>query len=196
MSWEPSDEDDDAFFQQWAEQRKRAMQASSVDPMKVVIEFLKTTKIPYAIIGGKAAAFHLQGTSDGSPSTRALAVSTNDYDVVVEQVHGKQFVDDLQRELKSKTNVALDEKFYESEAVDIILMGVIKKGMFDSIVDVHIIKVNKQFPKKTVKDAFGLKYADREWVCKELEYSMKYHVSADEMTKALKRKARMELLKC
>lgn len=195
-SWDPSEEEDDVFFQQWAQQKKLAMQMTPIDPMKIVVDFLKNTSIPYAIIGGKAAAFHLQNNAGGSPTTRALAVSTNDYDVIVEQAHGKRFVDELQRELKSKTSVLLDEKFYESEMVDIVLMGVTKKGMFDSIVDVHIVKKTKQFPKKIVKDAFGMKYADKDWICKELAYSMKYHTSADEMTKALKRKARMELLKC
>lgn len=197
-SWSPSDEENDEFFQKWAEQKKKVMLASPVDPMKVVMDFLKNTKIPYAIIGGKAAAFHLQSNVEASPQTKALAVSTNDYDVMVESTYGKQFVDELQSVLKAKTNVQLDEQRYESSTVDIILMGVMKKGMMNSIVDVHILKPGhtKQFPKKIVKDATGLKYADKEWICKELDYSMKYHASNDEITKAMKRMARSELLKC
>lgn len=190
-----SDSDDDEFFKQWAEQRKKAMEAM-VDPVTVVLNYLKETKIPYAIIGGKAAAFHLQSRSVGSPSTKALALSTNDYDVLIEANHRKQFLEELQKELRMKARGTLDEKLYESDMVDIVLMGVTKNSMFDSIVDVHILKSgSKNFP-KVVKDKSGLKYADVGWICKELEYSMKYHASNDEITKAMKRKARFELLQC
>lgn len=199
-SWSLSDdEENDEFFQKYAEQRRKVLLASPKDPMKIVVEFLKNTKIPYAIIGGKAAAFHLQINVEGSAQTKALALSTNDYDVIVENSHGKEFVNSLQTALKENTNVQLDEQRYTSDVVDIVLMGVMKKGMLDSIVDVHILKPahSKHFPNKIVKDvASGLKYADKLWICKELQYSMKYHASNDEMTKAMKRIARFELLKC
>lgn len=196
MSWSPSESDDDEFFQAWAEQRKKALEAT-VDPSVVVIEFLKNTKLPYVIIGGKAAAYHLQKHQVGSPTSMALALSTNDYDVLIEASSAKQFLEELQKELRSRARGALDEKKYESELVDIVMMGITKQGMFDSIVDVHILKPgSKQFPKAVKDSTTGLKYAPLDWICKELEYSMKYHASNDEVTKALKRKARYDLLKC
>lgn len=194
MSW--SDADDDEFFQKWAEQQKKAME-QMVDPITVVLNYLRQTKIPYAIIGGKAAAFHLQALGTGSPTSMALAMSTNDYDVLIEHSNRKQFIEELQKELRMKARGSMDEKLFESDMVDIVMMGFTKMGMFDSIVDVHILKpLAKSFPKTTLKDRSGLRYAPKEWICKELEYSMQYHASADEVTKALKRKARYELLQC
>jgi hypothetical protein len=186
---------DDEFFHAWAAQRKMALE-TTMDPSVVVVEYLKKTSIPYAIIGGKAAAYHLQTRGAASSTSMALAMSTNDYDVVIEAGHQRTFLEELQSELRTKARGALDEKLYESTMVDIVMMGVLKNGMFDSIVDVHILKPGSKNMPKVVRDRSGLKYATVEWICKELEYSMKYHASNDEITKALKRKARFELLQC
>ncbi len=194
MSWTNSD--DDEFYRQWAEQQKKAWE-STIDPMAVVLNYLRQTDVPYAIIGGKAAAYHLQYVPTGSSTSMALAMSTNDYDVLIEHTHRKEFIEKLQKELRTKARAFMDEKLYESELVDIVMMGIMKNGMFDSIVDVHVLKPNaKSFPKKTIKDSSGLRYAPKDWICKELEYSIQYHASTDEITKALKRKARYELLQC
>lgn len=187
--------DDDEFFHEWAQQRKKALE-QTVDPSAVVVEFLKKTKIPYAIIGGKAAAFHLNAHPSGSPSAMALALSTNDYDILIQEQHKLSFLSDLYDELRQKSRTGLDQKLYESRQVDIIMIGMKKQDMFDSIVDVHIVKsTSKEFP-KIVKDKNGLKYANIGWICKELQYSMKYHASNDELTKTMKRKARYDLLQC
>lgn len=191
--------DDDEFFKGWMEQRKQAV---FVDPAKVVIDFLSATKIKYAVIGGKAAAFHLVSVGSERASDafdlHALATSTHDYDILVTSKDGKQLVEDLQSSLRKHANVALDEKIYENDSVCIVLMGLKKQGLFDSVVDVHILKAphDHNFPTELVKDSLGLKYAPKQWICNELKYSLKYHTSSDELTKALKRKARMTLLKC
>lgn len=173
------------------------MRLPAENPSVIVVDFLRKTEMSYAIIGGKAAAYHIQDSDSAAPATLALAMSTNDYDVMVNETISKVFIEQLQTELRHRTHVTLDEKRFESPLIDIVMMGIHKKGMFDSIVDVHIVKTTKDthFP-KVVKDRTGLRYATKDWVCKELKYSMKYHASADEVTKALKRKARHELLKC
>lgn len=189
--------DDDAFFKQWAANRQKAL-AETMDPLKVVVQFLANTKIPYAIIGGKAAAFHLVGTT-ASDAQKALAVATNDYDVIVTHEHSRLFMEMLQTALRNHSRITLDEKVYESDAVKIVLMGVKKNGFFDSIVDVHVLNsLNADhFPKSVIKDPVTkLVYADKSWICKELKFSLKYHVAADEITKTLKRQARMSLLNC
>jgi hypothetical protein len=191
--------DDDEFFKEWMNQRKQAV---FVDPAKVVVDFLAATKIKYAVIGGKAAAFHLvsagSGTDSDASDLHALATSTHDYDIIVTSKDGNQLVDDLQSSLRKHANVALDEKIYDNDSVRIVLMGITKQGMFDSVVDVHILKPphDHHFPTEVVKDSLGLKYAAKPWICNELKYSLKYHTSSDELTKAMKRKARMTLLKC
>lgn len=198
-----SSDDDSAFFAAYAAARHKAMTAPFVDPTTLVLQVLKTTKIPYAIIGGKAAAFHISRLpppkTSGSRSPRSnLALSTNDYDILVKHAHGKELVEALQTELKNKTTTQFDEKIFESDVVEIVMTGIRKKDLFDSIVDIHILKpaYENKFPAKIVIDSTGLKYADHAWVCNELAYSLKYHTSSDEMTKAMKRQARSELLNC
>jgi hypothetical protein len=166
------------------------------------VDFLSATKIKYAVIGGKAAAFHLlsagSDTESNASDLHALATSTHDYDILVASKDGKQLVEDLQSSLRKHANVTLDEKIYENDSVRIVLMGLTKQGLFDSVVDVHILKAphDHHFPEEVVKDSLGLKYAPKLWICNELKYSLKYHTSSDELTKAMKRKARMTLLKC
>lgn len=192
------EDDDDAFFEEWAMARKKALEThQGVDPHIVVLGFLKTTRIPYAIIGGKAAAFHISRMppSKDASNLMKLAVNTSDYDVCVSQDNAKEFLDALQHKLRKEANTTLDEQRFQGEHVEIILMGVKKSMMLDSVVDVHVVPPTKM-PRKLEKDENGLKYASRGWICKELAYSMKYHASHDEMTKALKRQVRHELLQC
>lgn len=199
--------EDDAFLQDLMRARMAAAALQPrKDPHEVVRDFLRTTKTPYAIIGGKAAAFHLNtrvAPGTDSPSLLQLAKSTLDYDVMIKQTDASAFIQQLQQRLAKESRIPLDEKRYEGAVVDIVLMGHAKDGLLDSIVDVHILKEKKgahptHFPPIVhgVGDDAGLRFASWEWVCKELAYSLQYHSSHGEAIKSVKRQVRRDLLKC
>lgn len=192
-----SNSEDNAFFEKWAATRKKALM-HSISPRDATLQYLKKTTIPYAIIGGKAAIYHLITTGANS-SLLALASSTNDYDLIVKSTYADRFIHDLQAYIRKKTaGTGLDQKTYDTPMVRIVLMGVQDRHMFTDIVDVHALKpqFDSHFPKNSVIGPDGLWYADKAWVCKELKFALKHHASYNDVSKSVKRQARHDLLEC
>lgn len=190
---------DDVFFRQFVAQRMAA-QSAKVDPHAATLGFLATTKVPYAIIGGQAAAYHIsREQSLSQEDSSRVALMTNDIDVLVRHEDGKRFVEALQRHLNAKASASLHEKIIDGPYVTITLIGTKRQGLMDSVVDVHTLKPAEgaRFPATVVRDPeTKLVYANLKWVCDELAYSMRNHASADEPLKALKRQKRHALLNC
>jgi hypothetical protein len=192
--WE--DEGDETLFAKWVQLHINAYKPLR-DAHDVVIDFLRETHFPYAIIGGKAAAYHIAklpalATNENITSQYILATSTSDCDVVVAHGHSKAFLEMLQKKLREEALQTLDEKRFAGADVEIVLMGVRNKTIMNSIIDVHVYAKRGSPNRERGQD--GLWYADRTWICKELEYSLAHHTSNDDITKTLKRKARIALL--
>lgn len=188
MSFVSDDEEDDSkLFQSWLQTRKKKL-----DPKEVVEQFLKTTTIPYAIIGGQAARFHLECLPIRPCPSLALAFATYDYDVLVMKKDCTLFITDLQNTLRNRSLVPLEEKQVFYQHVSIVMIGYYKNNIFCSIVDIHIHQY-KSLP-NVVQTATHLKYANKEWICHELKTSIQQHSSIMEAIKTLKRKVRYELL--
>ena len=197
-----SDEDDDSFFKNYKEKQMQDMKTME-DPLTLIRRFLTTTYVPYVVIGGKAAAYHIQNRaksfSNKSREQLDLAQSTHDYDILIKHNHLNEFLGGLKSTMGASIN-----KFdiIEKEMLfgDIILVGNKKNGMMDSIVDIHILnKANlHKFPneKEIVKGKDGIKYAPLNWVCDDLDHSLKNFASIEDITKTLKRQARYQLLDC
>jgi hypothetical protein len=172
------------------------------DPLTLIKRFLATTSVPYVVIGGKAAAYHIQNRSKSSSSKSReyeLAQSTNDYDVLIKHTQLNEFLGGLKSTMGATIN-----KFdiIEKEMLfgDVILVGNKKNGVMDSVIDIHTLnKANlHKFPneKDIVKGKDGIKYAPLNWICDDLDHSLKNFASMEDITKTLKRQARYKLLDC
>lgn len=195
-SWE---DDDDDFIHKLVlarMQQQRILQT----PEEVVMDYLKSlgAKYPYAIIGGKAAVFHLSKRSRSKASrestTERLAKATTDIDIIIPKAKEHDFMKGLQNALREKANRSLEQKEYHADDITIHLIGELKREMFSSVVDVHVVK-SSNMPSVDIGDD-GIRYANKQWVCSELKYSIEHHSSMDEPSKALKRNARYKLLQC
>ena len=117
------DSDNDEFFQAWAKQRAEVIK-SHIDPYSVVQNLLRSTKVPYCIIGGKAAAFYLTA-EHASKEGYILATATNDYDIIISSQYRDAFLGEVSNAFSGNNN--LENKEYKSDKVDIILIGLKKK---------------------------------------------------------------------
>jgi hypothetical protein len=173
------------LFAKWLESRKHR-----TDPIDVVVQFLQNTTISYAIIGGQAASFYIKSLNLPPSSDLHYALSTIDYDILVNVNDRDRFLEDLQTELRMKSVIPLELRQFHD---NIISIGYYKNKLFQSIIDVHICE-HDQMPKVT-EDTSKLKYANRKWIYEELKTSINQYSSTMESTKTQKRIARCGFLK-
>jgi hypothetical protein len=197
-----SDEDDDSFFKNYKEKQMQDMKTAE-DPLTLIKRFLATTSIPYVVIGGKAAAYHIQtltrSFSNQSREQMDLAQSTNDYDVLIKHTQLNEFLGGLKSTMGATIN-RFDIIEKEMLFGDIILVGNKKNGIMGSVIDIHTLnKANHyKFPKEKdiVRGKDGIKYAPLNWICEDLDHSLKNFASMEDIIKTLKRQARYKLLDC
>ena len=102
-SW-MDDENDDKVFQEYVAKRKAMDALKTKTPEQVVVEFLETTTIPYVVIGGKAASYYIKSNSGIRDSDlKILAISSDDYDVMVNVSSKDTFVQDVVRRINEQT---------------------------------------------------------------------------------------------
>jgi hypothetical protein len=197
-----SDEDDDSFFKNYKEKQMQDMK-NAEDPLTLIKRFLATTSVPYVVIGGRAAAYHIQNIaksfSNRSREQVDLAQSTNDYDVLIKHTQLNEFLGGLKSTMGASIN-KFDIVEREMLFGDVILVGNKKNGLIDSVIDIHTLnKANLyKFPneKYIVQGKDGIKYAPLNWICDDLDHSLKNFASMEDITKTLKRQARYALLDC
>lgn len=192
-SW-MDDENDDKVFQEYVAKRKVMDALKTKTPEQVVVEFLETTTIPYVVIGGKAAAYYIKSNSGIRDSDlKILAVSSDDYDVMVNRSSKDAFIQDVVRRINEQTPVNVSLK--ENPSLDIYMVGWVENGTFKSIVDVHAIANEDKLPK--LDDTTSkIKFVNKRWLCKELLFTLENRSSQDQVVKYYKRNARNRLLKC
>lgn len=187
-SWELSSSDDD-FYKAFRE-AELAKRKVVVKPIDIITDFLKTTDIPYIVVGGKAAIYHLNKIPNiKSSSSKRLAKSSEDYDIVCKQKNSKKFIESLGEKL---INSGVEMKEVEMKNENITMIGHNKKGIFDSLIDIHIPKVKITI--KGEKGDDGITYASLDYVCEQLENELKNKGSALEVLKFRKRETRYKLL--
>lgn len=179
------DEENDEYFRCYVEKQKLLDTLKTKTPNEAVMNFLSKTEIPYVIIGGKAAAFHI-----GNPDTEAkkIAVASEDYDVLVPDRFKYDFIKRLVKEMDSTTMTTLYLK--ENESLQIYMLGWYVDKSFISYVDVH---VKDNLPAHELSTG-NIKYANVKWLCEELTLTIKSRSSSDERTKYMKRLIRFQLL--
>ena len=188
-SWERSSSD--SFVKKYEEQQK-IKRIGELPPVEIVKNFLASITIPYIVIGGKAAVYHLSHIEGSqSSSTKKLAKSTEDYDIYCDKANSKKFIENIQLAL---ANRGFELKETETDDENITMIGNIKKGTFESIVDIHVPK--KKVDISSIKGHDGITYASVEWICNDLKNILENKSSQFEMVKYEKRKARFKLLKC
>jgi hypothetical protein len=125
-----------------------------------------------------------------SDNTR-LAVSTNDYDIMIPLSFKDTFINEIFKEVDSNTMSKLELK--ENSELNIYMLGWMEGGMFRSVIDVHCI--SHKLPSYEVSEQ-NVKYVNKKWLCDELLFTIKNRSSEGEMLKYLKREARSKLLRC
>ena len=91
------------FFQQYMKQRFEN-QKYKKPIQNVILNFLKKTNINYAIIGGKAAIYHINKLNPDTSSNNYLyASSTDNYNILVKSDNYNQFINSLTENLRSKS---------------------------------------------------------------------------------------------
>lgn len=180
------DEENDEYFRRYVEKQKLLDTLKTKTPNEAVTNFLSKTEIPYVIIGGKAAAFHI-GNPDTEP--KKFAVASEDYDVLVPDRFKYDFIKCLVKEMDSTTTTTLFLK--ENESLQIYMLGWYVDRTFQSFVDVHVVK--DKLPNHKVSSE-NLKYVNKTWLCEELTRTIKTRSSSEERTKYMKRLLRNKLL--
>lgn len=157
---------------------------------RAIERFLKSTNIPYVVIGGKAAMAYLTGVQMPLEN-RVLVQSTNDWDVVVQPQYAKRMVDEMAavlRKIVPPNMLSSQEHTQVNAGTDVIyLMGFLSQKFQDSLVDIH---VKKALPPATTIQ--GIRYATRAWLLEQIE---KYLGSANSPLKAMKRTKRQTYLR-
>lgn len=193
-SW-MDDENDDKVFLEYVAKRKAMDALKTKTPEQVVVEFLETTTIPYVVIGGKAAAYYIGKSNSGirESDLKILAISSDDYDVMVNVSSKDTFIQDVVRRINEQTPVNVSLK--ENPNLNIYMVGCVENGTFKSIMDVHAIANEDKLPK--LDDATSkIKFVNKRWLCKELLFTLENRSSQDQVVKYYKRNARNRLLKC
>lgn len=186
------DEDDKEAFQIFCKGQANTHRKPALDIIKT---FLETTKNDYIVIGGKAAAEHINSIRGTDDSLKNIAQSTNDYDVAISE-NNKNFINDLTTALKSCYE-QLDYQTSNIKKPTIHLFGVKRDGIMDSFIDVHVYPEDVYTRlKKEPLIIKGIRYANIKNVCEELSTSIMNHDSWDQPFKTVKRCARYNLLKC
>lgn len=188
-------DNDNEFWNQMVKNRME-QQKMKTNNHTIILDYLRETPIKYAIIGGKAALFHINKYTKYNESFNEnykYAISTDNYNVVVSKDNYTNFLNGLKKTLrmKSNSNLILKEgKIYNS----LRLTQIGKRNT--ALINIHEhdnIKLKKRFP-NTIQDDTGLKYATKSYIIDNLQHSIKHHASSMNRTKTDKRKARLKLL--
>lgn len=171
--------------------RQHSMPLSQRLPV-LVRQFLKATSVPYVIIGGKAAEYHVMHHFKHALNDRnTLAItSTLDYDVIVAPQNVDKFVQEFRE--RARAQVDLNKLAYSEKDMGPVVIhsiGTMDRGFMNSVLDIHAYKADK-VPRATVADD-GLRYANASWLAKEIRMR---ESSSDEPTKAWKRHTRLKYL--
>lgn len=207
-SWEKSSPD--SFVKKYEEEQKAKRAAAALahprplSASDIIIRFLVATKIPYIVIGGRAVVYHLlqiehlkasspspSGSASATKKLAKLAKSTEDYDIYCDKVHAAKFIDEMQLAL---ANRGFELKESETDDEKVTMIGNLKKGIFDSVIDIHVPK--KKMVISSIVGGDGITYASVEWICGNLKNILEHKSSQFETLKYEKRKARFRLLKC
>lgn len=163
---------------------------------EVIRQFLTRTKIPYVVIGGKAAEHHIlrQFGNSIKHSNRNLITSTIDYDVIVHPRDFPTFIDEFHKFATGKVDVgALTHVQQDMGPVTVHLIGVKTKAFVDSYLDVHVYKSG--FVPRAAPDTAngGLRFANAKWLVDEMQ--SRPLGNSNFASKALKRHVRLGYLK-
>lgn len=196
------DEDDDYIQQLQAQRRAELMQAQLISQNSLRLEelagaaverALMKTAVPYAVIGGKAAAGILKQLSKSmTNNNRALAYSTSDWDIMVTPASFETLAAEVTQAATNATGIQLTQHEFQDPTSGklIYLFGYLHARVFTSLMDFHI---NKVLP--PVITIAGVKYASTSWIIQELNRTIRNHSSASEALKYLKRQKRLQLLR-
>lgn len=190
QSWEQSS---DSFTKKYEEAEKAKRLASKqVNLIDLITHFLQNTTIPYIVIGGKAAIYHLNQMQDvQSSENKKLATLSNDYDLYSDDKNAKELINSLEKIL---SNRGLEKKEVETDTENITMIGNIKNKIFESVIDIHVPKTKIDI--SSIKGIDGIQYASLEWICNDLKNILENKSSQLEIVKYEKRKARFDLLQC
>lgn len=161
-----------------------------------VLNFLKSTTIPYVIIGGKAAEFYIKRNVNKSKFNKQnilLAESTNDYDILVKSEQYDKFISDLSEYILFFSENKANYHVSNMKNTRIFMLGIRNKDkVLDDILDIHEYK--NKLPNRLFNKSSGLYFASKDKIISNLKYSLKHHSSTLQPTKTLKRQMRLKLL--
>jgi hypothetical protein len=139
-----------------------------------------------------ASTYYIKKSTQNVNSENAkIALSTDDYDIMVPASLKDSFISNIVREIDTNTMFKLDMK--ENVDLGIYMLGYVEKGLFKSVIDIHCVQ--HKLPSFEVSDN-NIRYVNKTWLCDDLLYSIKHRSSEMEAVKNVKRQARSRLLKC
>jgi len=178
------------------------------------VKFLANVTMDYAIVGGKAAIYHLAQEPYASRKKDNLQLESyanhsDDWDILIREKDEHSFVDALQEAIRSALGpyrmnlVTFEREILNGETL--YLMGYMKshsntKGerweMFEDLIGLHVIPTGKPFPKSQTDKTLNLRYAPVKWICQDLKEAIENNASSEVASKTYKRMARQQLLNC
>ncbi len=141
-------------------------------------QFLVSTRIPYVVIGGKAASAHLANINMNARN-RNIVTSTTDFDVVVRITDLDRFLNAVMAVLR---HVVPGDLLHAAGSGNIMLIGVRRGGMLESLVDIH--------PESSLPPSVALRGIRYATVSHLLQEFARHPPSALEAMKGLKRNRR------
>ncbi len=154
--------------------------------LNAVEGLLRTTNIPYVVIGGQAASKYATLSHAALSNENTLLVSsTIDYDLMVKATDHERFLEAL---LQSLACVIPTRLLHErmNDDLNIHIIGFKQGDMVESLVDLHIVP---KLPPSVRLD--GIRYARIDWLEEELRRTV--HMVNSEW-KGLKRQKRLNVL--